>query len=60
MTPQRCAGRFRVAGKEWRPNPLAEDDALCAELYRRSEELIAQALRPKDAAGTAAQTATAV
>jgi len=51
------SGRFYHRFKEWRPNPLAEDDALCAELWRRSEELIAQALKPKDAAPAAARTA---
>lgn len=44
------SGRFYHRFKEWPPNPMAEDDALCAELYRRSEELIARALKAKDAA----------
>ncbi len=47
------SGRFYHRFKEWPPNPLAGDDALCAELYRRSEELIARALGPKDGAPAA-------
>lgn len=54
---ERSSGRFYHQLKERRPNnPLAEDDALCAELYRRSEELIARALAapPSEAARAAA------
>ncbi|HVE84982.1 MAG TPA: SDR family NAD(P)-dependent oxidoreductase [Myxococcales bacterium] len=41
---EKSSGSFFHHLKEHRPNPLAEDDALCAELYRRSEELVAKAL----------------
>jgi dehydrogenase/reductase SDR family protein 13 len=44
------SGRFYHRFREHRPNPLAEDDALCAELYRRSEAMVAQALEAREAA----------
>jgi dehydrogenase/reductase SDR family protein 13 len=46
----RSSGRFFHRFKELHPNPLAENDSLCDELYRRSESLVAQALKARQAA----------
>jgi hypothetical protein len=45
----RSSGRYYDRFKEVPPNPLVEDDALCAELYRRSEAMVAQALKAREA-----------
>ncbi|HYV48403.1 MAG TPA: SDR family oxidoreductase [Myxococcaceae bacterium] len=47
---EKSSGRFFHRFKELVPNPLAENDALCEELYRRSEALVAQALKARAAA----------
>ena len=47
---EKSSGRFYHRFKEFKPNPLAENDALCEELYRRSEALVAQALKARQAA----------
>jgi retinol dehydrogenase-12 len=43
------SGKYYAKGRERRTNPLAEDPALAAELFRRSEEAIARALQAKAA-----------
>ncbi|HEY8207465.1 MAG TPA: SDR family NAD(P)-dependent oxidoreductase [Myxococcaceae bacterium] len=47
---ERSSGRYYDRFREVPPNPLVEDGALCLELYRRSEELIARALKAREAA----------
>lgn len=47
---EKSSGRFYHRFKELRVNPLAENDALCEELYRRSGALVAQALKAREAA----------
>jgi retinol dehydrogenase-12 len=42
----RSSGKYFTKLRERPANPLADDTALAAELFRRSEEAIAQALRP--------------
>jgi retinol dehydrogenase 12 len=44
------SGHFYHRFQELRIEPLAENDALCEELYRRSEALVAQALKARAAA----------
>jgi hypothetical protein len=54
---EKRSGRFYHRFQEHPPNPLAEDGALCAELYRRSEAMVAQALKAREAAPSREATA---
>jgi dehydrogenase/reductase SDR family protein 13 len=53
------SGRYYDRLKEAPPNPLAQDAKLCAELWRRSEEAVAKALKVGSTAAGAGASAAA-